>query len=381
MKYFFIAGEASGDLHASGLMREIKKLDQHAEFTCMGGNLMHAEGGKIIKHYREMAFMGLWAVLRNLLKIRKNFRDCKHAIHTFKPEIVVLVDYPGFNLRIAEYIYRKKLGVPVYYYISPKVWARKASRIKKIKKYVTKVFTIFPFETDFYAKFNYQVQYVGNPTLDSIHEYLDREETPEFFKKKNYLNDKPIIAVLPGSRKQEISSCLPEILKAAAAFSGYQIVISAAPGINMDFYYRYMPDERYAVVEGQTYQILKHADVAIVNSGTATLETAIIGTPQVVVYHVALGRLVYLVKGLIIRTKYISLVNILAGKPVVKELFAHLFKAENVRQEVERILEDRMYRRKMLDSYDQIRTVLGAPGAAERAAKFMLNNYSKYAEK
>lgn len=372
MKYFLIAGEASGDLHASALMRELQRLDPQADFNFYGGDQMKAVGGRMKKHIREMAFMGFWAVFINIVKILRNFKDCRKAIRDFHPDVVILVDYPGFNLRMAKYV-RKKIKVPVYYYISPTVWAWKANRIKQIKRDVTHMLTIIPFETEFYANYDYKVHYVGNPTVDAIHHNLDTTEDPEYFKRKYFLSSKPIIALLPGSRKQEIAACLPKMVEAAKYYPNYQIVISGAPGIECAYYYEILEGEFLPVTEYQTYQLLYHADMAIVNSGTATLEAAILETPQVVIYHVMFGRLAYLAKEMFIKLKYISLVNILAGKKIVEELIAHFFTVDNLVKEMDLILDDEVYRNKMIAGYKELKTKLGEPGTAKRAAAFIIN--------
>lgn len=372
MRYFLVVGEASGDLHASGLMQELKNIDPKAEFCFFGGDNMKSVGGKMVKHIREMAFMGFWAVFINIFKILRNFRDCKQAIRDFQPDLVILVDYPGFNLRMAKYI-RKKVKVPVYFYISPTVWAWKAYRVKQIKRDVDHMLTIIPFETEFYAKYNYKVNYVGNPIVDAIDQYLDKNEDKEHFKKKYFLSDKPIIALLPGSRKQEIESCLPKMVAAAKHFPDHQIVISGAPGIDFAFYHEFLDGEYLPVAEHQTYQLLYHADLAIVNSGTATLEAALIGIPQTVVYHVMFGRLGYLAKEIIIKLKYISLVNILSGKEVVKEFIAHLFTVENLVNELDRIIHDQEYRLKMITAYQELKAKMGEPGTSRRAAEYIFN--------
>lgn len=370
MKYFIIAGEASGDLHASAFMRELKKVDSCAEFCFLGGDLMQSQGGTLVKHYRDMAFMGFVAVLKNARTVLKNLSDCKQAILDFKPDVLILVDYPGFNLRMARFA-KEALNIPVYYYISPKIWAWKEYRIKEIKRYVDKMFTIFPFETAFYARHNYPVEYVGNPTIDSICLRPNQQQTFEEFISRNKLSKKPVIAILAGSRKQEILACLPRMLEAALRFPDYQVVIAGAPGIEPGFYKSILKGSDVQIVLGQTYELLQQARAAVVNSGTATLETALIGTPQVVVYHVIFGRLAYVVKDLLIKVKYISLVNIVAEKEVVKELIAHLFTVENVAAELERLLNNESYRAAMLQDYANIKNALGEPGAAERSAKLM----------
>lgn len=376
MKYFLIAGEASGDLHASNLMREIKNNDPAAEFCFLGGDLMAAQGGKPVKHYRDMAFMGFVAVLRNLKTVLKNIDDCKAAITSFKPDVVILIDYPSFNLRIAKFV-KETSEIPVYYYIAPKLWAWKEYRIREIKKYVDRVFTIFPFETEFYRKHNYEVEYVGNPTVDSVNALCRRDENVSEFCKRHTLSEKPIIALLPGSRRQEIAACLPTMIEAAESFPEYQIVISGAPGIEAGFYQQFSEVAAHPVITGDTYQMLLHAKAAVVNSGTATLETALIGTPQVVVYHVIGGRLAIIGKNLFIKTKYISLVNIVAQREVVKELIAHLFTVRNIQTELRSILENSESALKMKADYHEIAENLGNNEAAVKAAKLMLQHLNE----
>ena len=368
MRYFLIAGEASGDLHGSGLMRELRKVDSDAEFCFLGGDLMLAEGGKLVKHYRDMAFMGFWAVLKNAPMVLRNINDCKKAIINFQPDVVILIDYPGFNLRIAEFV-KENLKTPVYYYISPKIWAWKEYRIKDIKRYVDKMFTIFPFETEFYDRHNYPVEYVGNPTIDSIQNRPNQNQTFDEFIIENNLTKKPIIAVLAGSRKQEISACLKRMTDAASFFRDYQVVIAGAPGIDASFYKNIQAGKDIPIIFGKTYELLQQSKVAIVNSGTATLETALIGTPQVVVYHVIFGKLASLLRKYVIKVPFISLVNLVAEKEVVLELVAQHFTVENVTQELNKILSDTAYRESMLVGYNTIRKSLGETGTAKRAAQ------------
>lgn len=372
MKYFIIAGEASGDLHASNLMHELKKADSQAEFCFLGGDLMQAQGGWMVKHYRQMAFMGIVAVLKNARTVLKNLSDCKNAIANFQPDVVILVDYPSFNLRIARYVKDNLHSTKVYYYISPKIWAWKEYRIREIKRYIDKMFTIFPFETAFYARHNYEVEYVGNPTVDSISARPNQQQAFTQFCAENNLPDKPIIAVLAGSRKQEIIGCLPRMVEAGLHFSDYQVVIAGAPAIEAELYNSILKDREVSVVFGKTYELLQHAQAAVVNSGTATLETALIGTPEVVVYHVPMGRIGFLVKEIVVRTKFVSLVNIVAEKLVVKELLAHLFTVKNIVSELDLILNNDDYRQNMLNEYAQMKNVLGQPGAAERAARLIV---------
>jgi len=371
MKYFIIAGEASGDLHASNLMRELRIADTQAEFCFLGGDLMQAQGGKMIKHYRDMAFMGIVAVLKNARTVLKNLSDCKQAITDFRPDVLILVDYPSFNLRMARFV-KENLNTKVYYYISPKLWAWKEYRIKEIKRYVDKMFTIFPFETAFYAKHNYDVEYVGNPTVDSICARPHQNQSFADFCTENKLPAKPIIAILAGSRKQEIVGCLPRMVDAGLRFPDYQLIIAGAPGIEADLYNSVLKSRDVSVVFGKTYELLQQSKAAVVNSGTATLETALIGTPEVVVYHVPLGRIGYFVKEMVVRVKFVSLVNIVAEKLIVKELLAHLFTVKNIAAELDLILNNTTYRQTMLQNYSIIKKALGEPGTAERAAKKMV---------
>jgi len=373
MRYFIIAGEASGDLHASNLMRELRKVDKEAEFCFLGGDLMQAQGGRLIKHYRQMAFMGIVAVLKNARTVLRNLSDCKKAIVDFKPDVLILVDYPSFNLRIARFV-KENLNAKIYYYISPKIWAWKEFRIKEIKRYVDKMFTIFPFETAFYARHDYRVDYVGNPTVDSVCTRPNQQQTFTDFCVENNLPQKPIIAILAGSRKQEILGCLPRMIEAGLRFPDHQVVIAGAPGIDAELYRHILNEKPVSVVFGKTYELLQQAQAAVVNSGTATLETALVGTPEVVVYHVPCGRLGYLVKEIVVRTKFVSLVNIVAEKQVVKELLAHLFTVDNIVAELGKILNDKDYREAMLNNFSEIKKTLGEPGAAERAAKKMVDS-------
>ena len=375
MKYFLIAGEASGDLHASNLMRELRNVDSQAEFCFFGGDFMAAQGGRLVKHYRDMAFMGFWAVIKNAPTVLRNINECKKAIINFLPDVVILVDYPGFNLRIAEFV-KENLKTPVFYYISPKIWAWKEYRIKDIKRYVDRIYSIFPFETEFYAKHNYAVQYVGNPTVDTILTRPNQDQTFEEFCNQNNLKKQPIIAILAGSRKQEISACLPRMIDAAQVFDNYQTVISGAPGIDPKYYQNVLDGKKIPVVFGKTYELLQQSRAAIVNSGTATLETAIIGTPQVVVYHVIFGKLASWLRKFIIKIPFISLVNLVADREVVKELVAHHFTIENVAIELEKLIYHQTYRNRIKEGYETILQTLGEPGAAKRVAGLIIRDLS-----
>lgn len=373
MKYFLIAGEASGDLHGSNLMAALKQQDADAEFRCFGGDLMEAQGATVLKHYRELAFMGFIPVLLNLRTILRNMKFCKQEIMKYQPDVLILIDYPGFNLDIAKYI-SKNTDIPVYYYISPKVWAWKEYRVKSFKKYVDEMFCILPFEVDYFQKHNYKVHYVGNPTVDAIDAYRKQNEddTREQFIRDNQLEDKPVIALLAGSRQQEIKDNLPAMLEAIKGLKDYQPVIAGAPALPLEYYQQYMGDSNCKIVFGQTYRVLTYADVALVTSGTATLEASLFRVPQVVCYETPIPHIVYWVFKNILTTPYISLVNLIAGKTVVQELFAKFFSVEAIRDEVNRLLFDQPYRNQMLTNYDEIIDSLGSAGASEKAAKQMV---------
>ena len=384
MKYYLIAGEASGDLHASNLMKAIKKEDVEAEFRFLGGDLMRdaGAGGVLVKHYREMAYMGVVQVLLHLRPILRNMRTCREDIRAYNPDVVILVDYPGFNLKIAKYV-KTQLKIPVYYYISPKIWAWKKYRIKSFRKYVDRMFCILPFEVDFYKSLDYSVDYVGNPSVDSVSAFRESESCePDTFIEDNSLTDKPVIAILAGSRKAEIRENLPTMLSVAANYPDYQIVIAGAPGLTPDDYkrsgeWRVESGERRAkIVYGQTYKLLKHASVAFVTSGTATLETALFRVPQVVCYYWWGGKLVTFIFKHFFHTPYISLVNLIAGTTIVQELYGEYFSYKNIHEELKRILEDDAYRNKMLEGYDRMINLLGEPGASERTAGLIVGSLS-----
>lgn len=326
---------------------------------------MQAQGGQLIKHYRDMAFMGFINVLLNLRKVLANLEDCKRAIAHFKPDVVILIDYPSFNLRIAKYV-KKQFQTPVYYYISPKLWAWKSYRIKSIKKYIDKMYTIFPFETEFYAKYNYPVTYVGNPTVDSI-AHFHASKNNRNFREENKLDSRPIVALLAGSRRQEISKCLPIMVAMADKFPTFQFLVAAAPGIERNYYNQFLTSS-VKIVSDSTYALLDESYAAIVNSGTATLETGLLKVPQVVVYHVIGGRIASLLKKILIKTRYISLVNLVAEREVVKELVAHEFTPEQVHAELNRILTDSSYYEQIKAGYNKLEQRLGESGTAHRAA-------------
>ncbi len=371
MRYFILAGEASGDLHASHLMRELKKVDSDANFSYFGGELMAHEGGTLLKHYREMAFMGVFPVLFNLHKIKRNFTLAENKLLEFKPDVLILVDYPGFNLRMAEFA--KSKGIKVFYYISPKIWAWKTKRVHKVKKYVDEMFTIFPFETEFYSRYNYNVRFVGNPTIDELTTRPNQNETFTEFIQRNSLTDKPIIALLAGSRRQEIRRILPVLAETSLKFPEYQFVIGGAPSQSHSIYDEVLGDLKIPVVFGQTYDLLQQSTAALVASGTATLETAFIGVPQVVCYRIEAGKFGNWVKERIVKIPWFSLVNLIAHREIVKELFQQYCTAQTVGDELNRILSDRTYRESMLAGYTEVLTALGGPGCAERAASMIVD--------
>lgn len=372
MKYYLIVGEASGDLHASNLMLSLQKLDTEAEFRFFGGDLMQAAGGTLVKHYREMAFMGLLPVILHARTILKNLTLCKKDIADYRPDVIILVDYPGFNLKIARWV-KKHLTIPVCYYISPKVWAWKTYRIQLFRKYVDEMLCILPFEVRFFQKHRYPVHYVGNPTVDALANRDRREETFREFIHANGLEDKPIIALLAGSRKQEIAGNLPAMLEAVKGFAeGYQFIIAGAPGIDPLFYEKYeVSFPPVKVLFNQTYRILAQSEAALVTSGTATLETALLHVPQVVCYRTPMPALSYWGFTHILHTPWISLVNLIYGDEVVKELFAKFFTVDNIRRELHQLLHVKSYRQHMLDRYREIEQLLGVPGASDRAAEII----------
>ena len=374
MKYYLIVGEASGDLHASNLMRALKELDAEASFRFFGGDLMSEVGGTRVKHYKELAYMGFIPVLLHLRTIFKNMDLCKKDIVDWNPDVVILVDYPGFNLKIAEYI-KKHTDIPIYYYISPKIWAWKEYRIKNIKRDVDELFSILPFEVDFFKGHHYPIHYVGNPCVDAVDAYRkSHAESFGEFVASNSLSDKPIIALLAGSRKQEIKDNLPMMLEAAIPFvDKYQLVLAGAPGIDPAYYQQYIGSTvPVKIIFGQTYRLLQQAKAALVTSGTATLETALFRVPQTVCYYTPVGKLISFLRRHILKVKYISLVNLVANKEVVRELVADTMTVANVRSELNALLNDETYRGQMLKEYDRMIKILGPAGASHQAASKMI---------
>ncbi len=374
MKYYLIAGEASGDLHASRLMQALKERDTSADFRFFGGDMMAAVGGTRVKHYRELAYMGFIPVLMHLRSIFRNMALCKKDIMEYAPDALILVDYPGFNLNIAKYVH-SHTQLPVYYYISPKIWAWKEYRIKNIRRDVDEMFSILPFEVDFYEnKHHYPIHYVGNPTADEVAEFKRQyTETETEFKRANNLSMKPIIALLAGSRKQEIKDNLPYMVRAAksVACTRFQIVVAGAPGIDPAYYSHFVKGSGVKVVYGKTYALLSHARAAAVTSGTATLETALFQVPQVVCYKTPVPKLISFLRRHLLKVRYISLVNLIAGHEVVKELVADTFSEANIAEELSLLAGDTPTRAAMLRHYGELKTALGEKCAADNAAKIM----------
>ena len=363
MKYYLIAGEASGDLHGANLMRALQQIDPEAEFRFWGGDRMEAVGGKLIKHYRDLAFMGFWEVVTNLRTILRNIDFCKRDIIQFQPDAIIFIDYPGFNMRIAKWA--KQRGIPTHYYISPQIWAWKENRIKAIKRDVDAMYVILPFEKDFYEeKHQYPVHFVGHPLLDAI--AARKEVSEEVFKRENGLDERPIIALLPGSRKQEIAKMLSVMLSVVGSYHQYQFVIAGAPSLGYDFYKQFIKEENVHFVSGKTYDLLSHAHAALVTSGTATLETALFRVPEVVCYR---GNWIsYQIAKRVISLKYISLVNLIMDAPVVTELIQGDLNTRNLKTELNKLLNPD-YREKLLKNYEALREKLGKEGASERTAQ------------
>ncbi len=380
MKYYLIVGEASGDLHASRLMRSLKKYDELAEFRFFGGDLMAAEGGTRVKHYKELAYMGFVPVLLHLGTIFSNMKRCKEDIVAWKPDVVILVDYPGFNLNIAKFL-KKNTLIPVYYYISPKIWAWKEWRIKSIKRDVSEMFSILPFEVPFYEqKHKYPVHYVGNPTAQEVAEFrAGYHQTYEEFCRENNLDSrKPIIALLAGSRLQEIKDNLPAMIEVAERFEDYQMVLAGAPSIEDEYYDQFLEGTPVRVVKNKTYQLLSHTTAALVTSGTATLETALFNVPQVVCYETPLPKLIRFAFNHVLKVDYISLVNLVANKEVVPEMFADKFTIDGIANELYKIMPGQPARERMLAEYQEVLRELGSKVAPDEAASIMVDLLRKH---
>jgi lipid-A-disaccharide synthase len=371
-QFYIIAGEASGDLHASNLMRAMLHENPNCSFRFWGGDEMTKVGGTRVKHIKELAFMGFVEVVLNLKTILNNIRFCKEDILKNRPDALILVDYPGFNLRIAEWA--KTQGIKVIYYISPQVWAWKQNRVHTIKKVVDEMYVILPFEEEFYQKFNYDVTYVGHPLLDAIQNYKDKT-TDTQFRTNNNLSEKPIIAILPGSRKQEVSKKLPIMLEAVKSFTNYQLVIAGAPSLDPEYYQQWIGKHtNIHIVFNQTYDLLSQAEAAVVTSGTATLETALFEVPEVVCY---IGSPIsYIIAKQLIKIKYISLVNLIMDKEVVKELIQKECNPSAIQAELEQLLVGGKKRQEMLANYQQLKSILGDGGASEKIARLLLKTNS-----
>lgn len=374
MKYYLIAGEASGDLHGGQLMKALKEHDSAAEFRYFGGDEMQGQGGTLVRHYKDTAYMGFIPVLLHLRQIFRNMDLCKQDIVKWQPDVVILIDYPGFNLSVAENL-KKNTTIPVYYYIAPKIWAWKEYRIKNIRRDVDELFSILPFEIEFFEqKHHYSIHYVGNPSLDEVHEFLTQyPDDPEGFRKEYGLDDRPIIALLAGSRKQEIKDNLPMMAQVALEHAAdYQIVLAGAPNIDLSYYRQYINEGQIRILTGCTYRILQHSAVALVTSGTATLETALFRVPQVVCYYTACGKLVSQLRKLFLKVPFVSLVNLITGDEVVPELVADQMNPERLRRELQGILPGGAQREAQLAGYQRMLSRLGEPGAPDRAAREMI---------
>lgn len=381
MKYYLIVGEASGDLHAAHLMASLKRNDHEAEFRFFGGDLMTAVGGTRVKHYRELAYMGFVPVLLHLRTIFRNMSRCKKDIVAWHPDVVILVDYPGFNLNIARFL-KQKTDIPAFYYISPKIWAWKEWRIKAIRRDIKELFSILPFEVPFYEeKHHYKIHYVGNPTAHEVHSFLKahHEDFKAFCERHQMADDKPFIALLPGSRKQEIKDNLPAMITASARYADrFRLVLACAPAIEDAFYQEIMERTGPAksivsLVKDDTYALLSHATAALVTSGTATLETALLHVPQVVCYKTPVPRLIRWAFNHVLSCRYISLVNLIADRDVVAELFADRFTTDNIATELARLLPGGTGREAMLKAYQEVEERLGNEVAPDNAARLMVN--------
>jgi len=369
MKYYLISGEASGDLHGANLMKALKAEDPEASFRFWGGDLMEAVGGTNVSHFNERAFMGFLEVVQNLGTVLSNIKKCKEDLVKHKPDVLILIDYPGFNLRIAAFA--KEQGIPVHYYISPQIWAWKEKRVKQIKKNVDRMYVILPFEKAFYAKHDYEVDFVGHPLLDAI-AGIDKDS--EFPQRWN-LGDLPIIALLPGSRKQEIKTKLPEMLKMVKHFPENQFVVAGAPGLDESFYRQLMPNTAFHYVKNETYQLLLHAQAALVTSGTATLETALFNVPELVCYKGS--KISYWIARQLIKVKFISLVNLVMDRELVRELIQDELNENQLKTELKAILPNGHKRGDILSGYKDLRQKLGGEGASLNTAKRIIQILSK----
>ncbi|NOR74067.1 MAG: lipid-A-disaccharide synthase [Draconibacterium sp.] len=376
MKYYLIAGEASGDLHGSNLLKELAVADTDAQFRYFGGDLMQSVGGDLVKHYREMAFMGFLDVLLNIRTIKRNMEFCKKDLLQFKPDVLILIDYPGFNLRIAEFA--KSNNIKVFYYISPKLWAWKEFRVKKIKAFVDEMFTIFPFETEFYARHNFKVNYVGNPLMDSISNYKKTITTKAEFFEKNSLDNRSVVVIMAGSRIKEIKRVLPTMVKVTEGLSNFQFVIAGVKNIEKNVYDEIIGDKDISIIFDQTYDLLSHAHTALVTSGTAALETALFNVPQVVLYKMEGGLFIDMImRNFVLKTNWVSLPNIILQKGAILELIQKDLTVKKVSSELNKLLFDNNYREIMLKHYSRLNKLMGEPGCSKRAAEKMVNSFSR----
>lgn len=372
LKLYIIAGEASGDLHGSNLMKNLTAENPNIEFRFWGGDKMKLQGGTLVKHISDLAFMGFLEVIKNIKTILNNIRFCKADIATFQPDALLLIDYPGFNLRIAEWA--KQKGIKVYYYVSPQVWAWKQSRVHKIKKCVDELYVILPFEKDFYKKFDFEVHYLGHPLLDAVADFRSSIVDKQLIYSENNLSNKPIIALLPGSRKQEVSVKLPIMLEAVRSFDSYQVIIAGAPSLAPEFYQQFIK-ESDKIIFGKTYDILEIAEAAVVTSGTATLETALFHVPQVVCYKSSAFS--YQIAKRLVKIKFISLVNLILNKEAVKELIQQDCNPTLIQKEIGKILVGGDHRESMLQDYKELQQLLGAGGASKKIAHAMLKTINQ----
>lgn len=371
MKYYLVAGEASGDLHGSNLIHELKATDPDADFRFFGGDLMEKAGGTLVKHYREMAFMGFVDVVLNLKTIRRNMLLCKQDLLNFKPDVLILIDYPGFNLRIAEFA--KQNNIPVYYYISPKFWAWKERRVKKVRRYVDEMFTIFPFETEFYKKHGIDVHYVGNPLMDSLEAFKSRQAEKKIFFEKNDLDNRPVVTIMAGSRVNEIKRMLPLMIKATEGFNEFQFVVAGVGHIPEELYKSIISDRKIALVKDQAYDLLNHSFAALVTSGTAALETALFNVPQTVIYKMEGGLLVdVIMRNFVLKTNWVSLPNIILQKMAVQEFIQKDMTLKNVREELGKLLYNYDHRNRIVKDYTRLKGLMGEAGCSARAADKMV---------
>jgi len=370
MRYYIISGEASGDLHGSNLIKQLRAKDAHAVIRAWGGDLMEAAGADVVKHYRDLAFMGFAEVIANLRTILRNFKNCKDDVLRFEPDVLILIDYPGFNLRMAEFAHKK--GLKVFYYISPQIWAWKQNRVKKIKAFVDEMYVILPFEKDFYAKFDVDVRFVGHPLIDAVAQFSEELGKAQTGISNEISTEKPLVVLMPGSRKQEISKMLPLMLKLAEKLSEFQFVVAGAPGQDRQFYSEYLNDSSVDLVFGQTYDLLSKAHAALVTSGTATLEAAIFKVPQVVCYRG--GSVSYMIAKNLVKINYISLVNLIMNREVVKELIQNELNFANLEKEFLNVAQEGKARERLLGLYEELYNKLGGTGASELTADLMLKS-------